>query len=360
MNKSTQQPKVQAAIVGSYPKPNYLYPNSGRQLLDSFGYDFDNPHQDEVDIAFRKLMDKAAEEALADQLSAGLDLITDGEERRGHYAVHIINRLGGIDTKKLKRISLRGGTDERNAPRVVGKIHRKSPIVVEEFEFTKERAGSEKVRIKVGLPGPSTVVDCVADEYYNDKRQLAFDYADAIHVEVAALIAAGCDVIQFDDPVLLRHPEQAKEWGLAALERCFAGLEKKATFIVHICCGYPNKPFEAQGIKYKADKDYYKDILSWLSNSAIDAISIEGAQSNLDVSILGAAGKKTVMLGVLDVGEEKVESVEELVARGKEALRYLPKEQLILAPDCGMLQISRESAKQKLSNMSLAVRELNR
>jgi 5-methyltetrahydropteroyltriglutamate--homocysteine methyltransferase len=185
------------------------------------------------------------------------------------------------------------------------------------------------------------------------------DYACAIRREVENLIEAGCRAIQFDDPVLLRYPERAKRWGLQALQKCFEGLEDQATFFVHICRGYPDKPLERKGIEYKAKADYYKDILKWLSKSTIDVVSIEGAQSNLDLSVLTAIGEKTVMLGVLDVGSEKVESVESLVERGREALQYLPKHQLILAPDCGMLQLSRAAAKEKLSNLADAVRILN-
>ena len=219
------------------------------------------------------------------------------------------------------------------------------PMVLDEFLFTRKHA---KGIVKIGLPGPSTVADCVADEYYQgDRKQLAFDYADAIHHEVAALIAAGCQVIQFDDPVLLRYPEAAQAWGLQALERCFAGLEDRATFVVHICCGYPNKPLERKGIAYKANQDYYRDILTWLSESRLDVVSIEGAACKLDVSILGAIGNKTVMLGVIDVGENEVESVESLVARANEALRFAPKGQLILAPDCGMLELTRASAREE-------------
>ena len=204
------------------------------------------------------------------------------------------------------------------------------------------------------------MADCVADEYYQgDRRQLAFDYADAIRHEVVALIAAGCQMIQFDDPVLLRHPEAARDWGLQALERCFAGLEDQATFIVHICRGYPNKPLERKGVSYKANQDYYRDILTWLSKSKLDVVSIEGAACKLDVSILGAIGKKTVMLGVIDVGDNAVESVEALVERANEALRYLPKAQLILAPDCGMLELTRASARKKLGNLSLAAHAVN-
>jgi 5-methyltetrahydropteroyltriglutamate--homocysteine methyltransferase len=116
---------------------------------------------------------------------------------------------------------------------------------------------------------------------------------------------------------------------------------------------------ERKGIAYKANADYYADILGWLSQSTIDVVSIEGAQSNLDLGVLPAIGEKTVMLGVLDVGDNQVESVESLVERGQEALRYLPREQLILAPDCGMLQLSRLAARQKLANVARAARELN-
>jgi 5-methyltetrahydropteroyltriglutamate--homocysteine methyltransferase len=204
------------------------------------------------------------------------------------------------------------------------------------------------------------VVDSVADAHYDgDRERMAFDYAEAIRHEVENLVEAGCGAIQFDDPVLLRYPEQAQQWGLAALQACFAELEDRASFFVHICRGYPDKPLERIGIEYKARAEYYADILGWLSDSTIDVVSIEGAQSNLDLAVLPAIGEKTVMLGVLDVGSDKVESIGSLVQRGREALRHLPREQLILAPDCGMLQLSRETAKQKLINLARAARELD-
>ena len=252
---------------------------------------------------------------------------------------------------------MRAGTSRQDAPRVIGKLGYKEPLVLEEFLFTKKHASGIA---KIGLPGPSTVADCVADEYYRgDRKRLAFDYADAIHHEVAALVEVGCRVIQFDDPVLLRYPEAAQAWGVEALERCFAGLEDRATFIVHICRGYPNKPLERKGIAYKANQDYYRDILSWLADSRLDVVSIEGAASNLDASILSAIGKKSVMLGVIDVGENEVERVESLVARADQALHFVPKGQLILAPDCGMLELSRASARAKLMNLSRAARVVN-
>jgi 5-methyltetrahydropteroyltriglutamate--homocysteine methyltransferase len=351
------QTKVLTAIVGSYPKPRYIYRQNGRSLLDSFGFSFDRRQKELGQAEFAKLLDRAALQAIKDQNSAGIDIITDGEERRGHYVLHIVNKLGGVDAVNRKPISMRAGTAKQDAPRVVGKIQHKNSMVLDEFLFTKKHA---KGIPKIGLPGPSTVADCVADEYsQGDRKRLAFDYADAIHHEVAALIAAGCEIIQFDDPVLLRYPTAAQAWGLQALERCFAGFEGRATFVVHICCGYPNKPLERKGISYKANQGYYGDVLTWLSESKLDVVSIEGAASNVDVSILSAIGKKTVMLGVVDVGENEVESVESLVVRAKEALRYIPKEQLILAPDCGMLELTHASARKKLMNLSMAAREVN-
>src|SRR5438105_7518181 len=355
--KSRRESKVLTAVVGSYPKPRYVYRQNGRSLLDSFGFAFDRRRQELGPAECSRLLDRGALEAIKDQDRAGIDIVTDGEERRGHYVLHIVNRLEGVDSRKRKPISMRAGTTQQDAPCVIGKLGYKEPLVLEEFLFTKKHASGIA---KIGLPGPSTVADCVADEYYRgDRKRLAFDYADAIHHEVAALVEVGCRVIQFDDPVLLRYPEAAQAWGVEALERCFAGSEDRATFVVHICRGYPNKPLERKGIAYKANQDYYRDILTWLAESKLDVVSIEGAASALDVSVLSTIGKKTVMLGIIDVGENEVESVESLVGRANEALRYVPARQLILAPDCGMLELTRASARKKLANLSLAAREVN-
>lgn len=343
-----KQDKVLAAIVGSYPKPKYLYQKSGRHLLDRLGFSFNEQN---------KNLDQACLEAIQDQNEAGIDLQTDGEERRGHYVLYVLKGLAGIDFDHLKTVSIRGGVYKRDVPVVIGPIRYKKPILIDDFKFTKKYARNFA---KIGLPGPSTVADCIADDYYQDLEKLAFDYAKAIRNEVKALIEVGCRVIQFDDPVLLRYPDRAKKWGLKALENCFKGLENQAFFIVHICCGYPNKPLERKGVSYKANKDYYKDVLKWFSKSKLDAVSIEGTQSKLDLSILPSIGKKTLMLGVLDVGRNRVETVAELVERGKEALRYLPANQLILAPDCGMLELTQKSAKAKLKNMTKAAKELNK
>jgi 5-methyltetrahydropteroyltriglutamate--homocysteine methyltransferase len=345
------------AIVGSYPKPDHLFPRTGRELLDEMGLTFYELEQQIGEEAFSARLERAALMAVKDQNAAGIDFITDGEERRGHYVLYVLRKLTGIDFENLLETPIREGKYVRHLPVVIDKITYRAPIVVDDFEITVQHA---RGTVKIGLPGPSTVVDSVADAHYQgDKEQMAMDYACAIRREIENLIKAGCRAIQFDDPVLLRYPERAKRWGLRALQQCFEGLEDQATFFVHICRGYPDKPLERKGIEYKAKANYYKDILKWLSKSTIDVVSIEGAQSNLDLSVLPEIGSKIVMLGVLDVGSNAVESVGSLVARGKEALRFLPKEQVILAPDCGMLQLSHTAAKQKLANLGRAARELN-
>lgn len=236
-----KQDKILTAIVGSYPKPKFIYPGSGRSLLDSVGFSFNKLEKKIGTNQFKKRLDRATKEAILDQNEVRIDLITDGEERRGHYVLYVLKQLDGIDFENLKTVSIRGGVYKRDVPVVKGPIKYKRPILADDFKFIKKYT---KEFAKIGLPGPSTVVDCVADEYYKDLEKLAFDYAKAIRSEVKALIEAGCRVIQFDDPVLLRYPDRAKKWGLKALEECFKGLEKQATFIVHICCGYPNKPLE--------------------------------------------------------------------------------------------------------------------
>jgi 5-methyltetrahydropteroyltriglutamate--homocysteine methyltransferase len=353
------------AIVGSYPKPSYLFARSGRELLDEMGMTLYGLEKEIGAEAFAERLDRAALEAIQDQNEAGIDFVTDGEQRRGHYVLYILRQLDGVDFEQLTEKPIRESRYVRRLPTVVGRIAYKHPILVEDFEFTRQNAAAIP---KIGLPGPSTVVDSVADAYYHgDRERIAWDYADAIRREVKNLVEAGCRAIQFDDPVLLRYPEQSQQWGLAALQACFAGLEDRATFFVHICRGYPDKPLERLGIEYKAKAEYYERVLSWLSNSTLDVVSIEGAQGGpsspagqgLDLALLPAIGEKTVMLGVLDVGSDQVESVESLVQRGREVLGHLPREQLILAPDCGMLQLSREAAKQKLTNLTHAARELN-
>ena len=249
-----KQDRMMTAIVGSYPKPKNVFDRSGRDLLNEDGHTFYELEKLIGAQEFEKRLDAAAKMAIEDQNTAGIDLITDGEERRGHYVYYVLRKLGGISFEHRTEKIIRDGRYVRQVPTVVGKITYQNSILVPDYQFTAQYA---KGIPKIGLPGPCTVVDSLADAHYQGNReQMAMDYAAAIHQEVFNLLEAGCQVIQFDDPVLLRYPDQAQKWGLKCLQACFEGFEDQATFFVHICRGYPDKPLERKGIEYKANADY--------------------------------------------------------------------------------------------------------
>ena len=307
---------------------------------------------------FARLLDKAALAAIEDQNHAGIDIMTDGEERRGHYVLHIVNKLDGIDARNRKPHF--HARRERQSRTRRGSSARSSTTGPWFSTSSCSRSEHAKGIAKIGLPGPSTVADCVADEYYGgDRKQLAFDYADAIHHEVEALIEAGCEMIQFDDPVLLRYPAAAQAWGLQALERCFAGprgpRDVRRAYLPRLseqAAGAQRHPLQGEpGLLPR-----YPDL----------AVRVQ-ARRRFDRGGGKQAGclrierdrQQNRHAGRLDVGENEVESVESLVARANEALRHIPIGQLILAPDCGMLELTRASARQKLVNLSLAARAVN-
>jgi len=354
--------RIKTAIVGSYPKPSYLVGSmSGREFLDS-NYSFFEKKKKEVgQEELEKLLDQACEESITDQEEAGMDVITDGEERREHYIHYILKKLNGFDYKniyeKVVKKLIDGQyrkTEKQYVPRVISEITYNNKILIDDFKFLRSKTKKE---VKIGFPGPTTVIDAVRDEFYKDDKKLAFAYAKAINKEVKLLAAAGCEIIQSDDPGLLRNLERSKKWGIEALDSCFEGVDH-ITKIVHVCRSYPNKKLEKLGIIYKADEGYYPYLLDALQTSKIDQVSIEAKQENLNPKVLDHLGDKAVLLGCLDVGEEKVETVEEIIKQAKEALKYIKPEQLILSTDCGLLQISRKSARAKLANLAKAAKEL--
>jgi len=356
--------KIKSTIVLSYPKPKYIMNKiSGRELLDSSGIIFYQIEKKIGKANFRKLVDKAVDETIQDQEEAGIDIITDGEQRRGHYIYYTLRHLTGFNfenmyEKPVKKI-IKGKLQEAYkmlVPRVISSIKYNGPFLIDNFKYIYSRT---KKDIKIGFPGPSTVVDAVKNEFYKSDKELALNYAKAVKQEVIALRNAGCQIIQFDDPGLLRNPIRTQEWGIELLDKCFEGIEGITT-IVHVCRSYPNKKLEKLGIVYKSDESYYPYLLDLLRKSKIDQISIEGKQENLNPAVLKHLGQKIVILGCLDVGSEKVETVEEIVNQGKAALEYIKPEQLILGPDCGLLQISRKAAKAKLSNLAKAAEILNK
>jgi len=224
-------------------------------------------------------------------------------------------------------------------PLVSGPIKRTRPVEVRDVEFL--RAHTDRM-IKITLPGPFTMTQQVVNEYYPDEESLALAYAEAVNEEIHDLFTAGADVVQLDEPWLQARSEQAKRYGIKAINRALAGV--KGTTALHLCFGY------AAIVKDKPTSGY--SFLSELEESAADQISIEAAQPNLDLSILEALPSKTVMVGVLDLGDPEVETAEQVAERIRKALDVVPIKRLIVTPDCGMKYLPRDTAFAKLKALA--------
>lgn len=355
--------RIRTTVVGSYPKPADLLGSAdGRALLDSGGSALDEQRAALGNGEFAARLDRAVESAVRDQVEAGIDIITDGEMRRGHYIHSVVRHLVGVDTSHMKeaevRKIIRGQSRvayRMKKPVLRSRMTYQRPFLVDAFAFAQ---GLATVPVKVTLPGPATVVDAIVDEHYSSAEALARDYARAIRCEVMALRNAGCRIVQFDDLALLRDLSRAERWGIDALENCFLDIDGITT-VVHVCRSYPNKQLDELGVEYKSDQNQYPALLHLLSQSRIDYVSIEAKRDALRPSVLSQAGSKGVVLGCVDVGSERVESEAEIVAQARAALAYLDRSQLMLAPDCGMIQLTRSVAQAKLCRLAAAAATLN-
>jgi 5-methyltetrahydropteroyltriglutamate--homocysteine methyltransferase len=226
---------------------------------------------------------------------------------------------------------------ENPVPRVVGPIRRTRPVEVRDVEFLRTLTTK---RIKITVPGPFTMTQQAQDDHYGDPRALALAYAEAVNEELRDLKAAGADVVQIDEPYLQARPEPAREYALEAIDRALDGIEGDT--VLHTCFGYahivhdrlPGYPFLAE-----------------LDGCAATHVSLEAAQPDLDPEVLGALPSKTIVLGVLDLGSPEVETAERVSERIGRALEVVPRERLVVAPDCGMKYLPRERALAKLEAM---------
>jgi len=271
---------------------------------------------------------------------AGVDLITDGEIRRESYSNRFATALDGVDIENPGQVLGRSG-QPTIVPRVVGPIKRNQPVQVRDVEFL--RANTTR-RIKVTVPGPFTMAQQVQNDYYPDRASLAMDYAVAVNEEVRALFEAGADVVQLDEPWLQSHADDAKEFGVTAINKALEGVSGITG--LHLCFGY------AAVVKNKSTS---YELLAELDDSLADLISIEASQPNLDLSVLARLPSKTIVVGVLDLENPEIESLEIVAYKVREALRYLQPERLMLAPDCGMKYLPRETAFRKLQAMTAGV-----
>src|SRR6201987_3233683 len=308
------------SLVGSYPQPDWLIDRG--PLADRFPPRVRARELWRVDPAhLGQAQQDATLLAIRAQEEAGLDIITDGEIRRESYSNRFATALDGVDIDNPGTALDRSG-HPNPVPRVVGPIRRRHPVQVDDLAFL--RAHTDRT-VKVTVPGPFTMAQQAQNDYYPDRESAAFGYAEAVNEEVRDLFAAGADIVQLDEPYLQARPEEARKYGIAALNRALAGIT--GTTAVHLCFGYA-------AIIHDRPSGY--SFLPELAAAECDQVSIETAQSGLDCSVLASLTGKTIILGVLNLGDHPVEPADEVAASVRRALPYVDAERLVLAPHCGM------------------------
>lgn len=346
---------IRTTTLGSYPKPAYVPISDwfGIDYAASGTVDFTSRYRSELDAAgddAEELFRRATAEVIADQVNAGIDVVTDGEVRRESYVHHQCRFLDGVDVDRLSRHELRGAMPTL-LPTVTGPIRAlPSPLAA---DFGTAQAMSARP-VKVTLPGPMTIIDSTVDEHYRDERALGVDLAAALNEHIHDLVAAGCRHIQIDEPLMARRPDVALSYGIEQLSACFDGVPAGVTRVVHCCCGYPRG---LDDVDYpKADPSAYLDLAHALDAAPVDQVSIEDAHRPNDLAaLLTRFERTTVVLGVVAIARSRVEPPAEIAARLGVARRYLPDERLIAAPDCGLGFLPRELAVAKLRAITGAV-----
>jgi 5-methyltetrahydropteroyltriglutamate--homocysteine methyltransferase len=274
--------------------------------------------------------------AIREQERAGLDIITDGEQRRESYSNRFATALEGVDIDNPGTALDRSG-HPNPVPRIIGNIRRKQPVEVRDVEFL--RANTERT-IKITVPGPFTMSQQAQNEFYKDEEEMVLDYAAAVNAEIRDLFAAGADIVQLDEPYMQARPEKARKYGLLGLDAALDGIE--GTTAIHICFGYA-------AIIHVRPHGY--SFLPELAGSPVQQISIETAQSKLDCAVLEELPGKTIILGTLDLSDMTIETPEIVAARIHRALPYVPAERIVVAPDCGLKYLPREVAHGKMCAM---------
>jgi 5-methyltetrahydropteroyltriglutamate--homocysteine methyltransferase len=275
--------------------------------------------------------------AVRDQENAGLDIITDGEQRRESYTNRFATALDGIDIKKPGTTINRSGRPIP-VPRVVGPIRRTRPVELRDLNVLRSNTSRA---IKATVPGPFTMGKQAQDDYYKDEEAVALAYAEALNAEIKDLFAAGADVVQIDEPWMQQHPDKARRYGLKALDRALDGVT--GTVAVHLCFGYA---------AVVHDKPSGYSFLAELEGSRAQQISIEAAQPKLDLAVLKELPTKTIILGVIDLSDMTIETPQTVADRIRQALRQVPANRIVVAPDCGMKYLPRTIAFGKMKAMA--------
>jgi 5-methyltetrahydropteroyltriglutamate--homocysteine methyltransferase len=331
-------PVLPTSLVGSYAQPDWLIDRE--KLAGRFPPRVRARELWRVDPAYlQQAQDDATVLAIRAQETAGLDIITDGEMRRESYSNHFATALDGIDIDNPGTALDRSG-HPNPVPRIVGPIERPRPIEVDDLTFLGQHTDHP---VKMTVPGPFTMSQQAQNEHYPDAESAAMDYAAAVNAEIKDLHAAGADIVQIDEPYMQARPDAARAYGLAALQRALEGVT--GTTAVHICFGYA-------AIIHERPEGY--SFLPELAGCPVDQISIETAQSGLDLGVLEDLSEKTIILGVIDLSDPEVESADTVAARVRRAFAHTRPDKITIATDCGMKYLPRASAEGKMRAMARA------
>jgi len=333
----TTQVLLPTMVVGSYPQPDWLI---DRDKLSTFVPRVRVPELWRIPERWlEQAQDDATIVAIREMERAGIDIISDGEIRRESYSNKFSNALAGLDREKEGQLTMvnAGRTVNIPVPLFSGPVRRLAPVEVRDVAFLREHTDRT---IKITLPGPFTMSEQSETTHHRDREALAMELAAAVNEEVRDLFAAGADIVQLDEPWMQRFPNRAKQYGVKVVNRALYGIA--GTTAIHICFGYaavvPNKPSTYS-------------FLTELEGCVVNQVSIEAAQPRLDLAVLRELPSKTMIVGVLDLGDKQIETPEIVAARIEAALKHVPAERLILAPDCGMKYLPRETAFGKLKAM---------
>ncbi len=337
--------------IGAFPKPADVPISDWFTNTDG---DYTSAYLRElaaVDDAELRL-DRATAAVVRAQIDAGIDIPTDGEVRRENYIHYQCRCIEGIDFETLTPARMRG-TTEALLPTVTGPVAaRPSPLA---DDYRRAQAGVDEP-VKITVPGPMTIIDSTANTCYAEEADLAADLARVLNEHIRDLAAAGCTWIQVDEPVMARSPQQALDWGIDQLGRCFEGVDASVNRVVHICCGYPNR-LDQEGYE-KAPQSSYLELAEAIDSAPIDAISIEDAHRPNDLaSLLPRFGTTMVILGAVAIATSRVEPVQAIRRRLGEAAELAPAG-LMAAPDCGLGYLGTELALTKLRNLAEAAHSL--
>ncbi len=339
--------------IGAWPKPANIttgaWAEAGSEIKpeQSRSFEYLTEASESDDVA---ALDEATCQAVLDQLTCGIDIPTDGEQRRENYIHYHCRHVQGIDFRKLTIKVHRCGAAVAPLPTVTASVRAMQHHFLDR-DFRVAQAASDKP-IKITIPGPLTIIDTTANEHYASEAELAFDLAEALNHEVLALVEAGCRHIQIDEPLFARRVDDALYFGMESLERCFHGVPEHVTRVMHMCCGYPGHLDDQHYLK--ADPNSYQRLATALDCANIDQVSLEDAHRHNDLALLDQFQNTTVILGCIAVASSQVESVEQIRERLRAALNHIDRDRLMAAPDCGMVMLDRNLAMAKLANLCAA------